>query len=280
MSKQPEALQVDIVVEHNGQSAIDLLAKNTGLTKEKLKQAMQKGAVWLTRDNHTQRTRRAKKELCQGDVLHLYYDVKVLGQTPQHAQLMADQGQYSVWYKPRGMQSQGSKWGDHTTLYRFAEHHLKPRRPAFIVHRLDRFASGLILLAHTKTMANAFSRMFENRQVEKRYQAIVQGRFPAGCQHYTQPVDEKPASTFATLVAYDEQQDRSLLEVSIETGRKHQIRRHLAWAGYPIIGDRLYGGINNHSEDLQLTCTLLAFASPLDESEEIYTLPGELLPRL
>lgn len=279
MQNHPQPVQTHIHIENNGQTAIEYLAKRTALSKEKLKQAMQKGAVWLTHDNHTQRIRRAKKELHKGDSLHLYYDVKVLNETPSEALLIADEGKYSVWHKPRGMQSQGSRWGDHTTIYRFAEQHLKPQRPAFIVHRLDRFASGLIILAHTKTMANAFARMFENRQVEKHYQAIVHGRFPDATQHYTQDVDGKSASTFADLVKYDVQQDRSLLEISIETGRKHQIRCHLALAGYPIIGDRLYGDTGNDSKNLQLTCSLLKFISPLDETEKIYALPEELLPQ-
>lgn len=280
MSEHNQPFQVSINIEENGLSVIEHLAKNTELSKEKLKQTMQKGAVWLTRSNSTQRLRRAKKILQPGDTLHFYYDKKVLDEKSSAARLLADQGQYSIWYKPYGMRSQGSRWGDHTTIYRYAEQNLKPQRPAFIVHRLDRFASGLIILAHSKTIANAFSRMFENRQIEKHYQAIVAGKFPADTQHFTQTVDGKAASSFARLLRYDEKQDRSLLEIKIETGRKHQIRRHLAAAGYPIIGDRLYGDAGIDSENLQLTCCYLAFTSPIDNSEQRYSLPDDLLLRL
>ncbi len=51
---------------------------------------------------------------------------------------------------PYGMLSQGSKWSDHCTIARFAQQHLTPERPVFIVHRLDRAATGLILIAHSK----------------------------------------------------------------------------------------------------------------------------------
>jgi tRNA pseudouridine32 synthase/23S rRNA pseudouridine746 synthase len=178
------------------------------------------------------------------------------------------------------MRSQGSKWGDHTTIYRYVEQHLQPQRPAFIVHRLDRAASGLIILAHTKSMAKAFSRMFENRQIIKRYQAIVDGKFPDKTQHYSDMIADKPASSYASLLKYDAQKDRSLLEITIETGRKHQIRRHLSDAGFPLIGDRLYGDTDDHYENLQLVCHYLSFKSPVDDSEKCYQLPENLLLHL
>lgn len=280
MLTSPDSFQSDITIEQNGRTAIDHLAQHTILSKEKIKRAMQKGAVWLSRNDSTQRLRRAKKILQQGDVVHFYYDVKVLDEKPENATLIEDAQQYSIWYKPYGMRSQGSKWGDHTTIYRYAEQNLQPQRPCFIVHRLDRAATGLIILAHTKRIANAFSRMFENRQIEKRYQAIVAGRFPPVVQHYTQAIDSKSASSYVKLLRYDEQKNRSLLEVNIETGRKHQIRRHLSGAGFPIIGDRLYGTASTGSDNLQLVCSYLAFNSPLDSSEQHYPLPGELLLQL
>lgn len=280
MPDHTKPFQIDMIIDENGLTAIEQLAKNTSLSKDKLKQVMQKGAVWLTRNNYTQRLRRAKKLLQQGDALHLYYDEKVLNEKPADAQLIADQHQYSIWHKPYGMRSQGSKWGDHTTIYRYVEQHLQPQRPAFIVHRLDRAASGLIILAHTKNMAKAFSRMFENRQIIKRYQAIVDGKFPDKTQHYSGMIADKPASSYASLLKYDVQKDRSLLEINIETGRKHQIRRHLSGAGFPLIGDRLYSDADDHSENLQLVCHYLSFKSPVDDSEKCYQLPENLLLHL
>ena len=263
MPTQTEPFQKDITIEENGLTAIEQLAKNTSLSKEKLKQVMQKGAVWLTRKNYTQ-----------------HYDDQILSKQPPLASCLHFDSQYSIWYKPYGMHSQGSKWGDHTTIYRYAEQHLKPQRPAFIVHRLDRAASGLIIVAHTKSMAKAFSRMFENRRIIKRYQAVVDGKFPDKAQHYNDAIGDKPASSHATLFKYDVQKNRSLLEINIETGRKHQIRRHLSDAGFPLIGDRLYGDADDHSENLQLVCHYLSFKSPVDDSEKCYHLPENLLLHL
>lgn len=150
MVDNSQKIELHIEVKQEGETAVNLLAKNSEFSKNHIKDVMQKGAVWLTRKNGTERIRRSKRQLSQGDTLHLYYNKKILEQTVPAAELIYDGESYSVWNKPRGMLSQGSKWGDHTTIYRWSEQHLTPQRPAFIVHRLDRAAHGLILLAHTK----------------------------------------------------------------------------------------------------------------------------------
>jgi tRNA pseudouridine32 synthase/23S rRNA pseudouridine746 synthase len=73
----------------------------------------------------------------------------------------------------------------------------------------------------------------------------------------------------------DTEGDRSLVEVQIETGRKHQIRRHLASAGYPIVGDRLYG-VAGDSDNLQLCAWRLAFCCPATGINKRYQLQESL----
>lgn len=264
-------------------SAVELLASNCPLSKQQIKQAMKKGAVWLTRNtntnNSTKRLRRHSKQLQAGDTLHLYYDPKVLSAEPPPAQLIADEGAYSVWYKPYGMLSQGSKWGDHCTINRWAESQLQPQRPAFIIHRLDRAATGLILIGHQRKATAALAALFEQRLLEKRYRVIVHGEFPEQPQQIDQPIDDRPARTHAQLLEYDPTSDRSLLDIRIETGRKHQIRRHLAGIGFPVVGDRLHGR-DKEGENLQLTACSLAFRCPLSGEERHYQLPESLLPQL
>lgn len=253
------------------------LAAATGLSKSAIKSAMTKGAVWLTRDEHTQRLRRADKPLKAGDELHLYYNAKVLAQQVADAVLIADEGAYSVWFKPYGMLSQGSKWGDHCTINRWVERHLQPQRPAFIVHRLDRAASGLMVLAHGRKTAAKLAGLFEERLVEKRYRALVQGRFPDEMT-LDEPLDGKQARSHARRLDHEPSLDQSLVEVRIETGRKHQIRRHLSGAGFPIVGDRLYGEmVGGDDRDLCLVSCCLSFASPVDGEAKRYRLPDGLV---
>ncbi len=265
-----------IEIDTTDKTAVDILGESTDLTKQAIKQAMTKGAVWLTRKNHTQRIRRADKELKPGDILHIYYDQKVLEQQPDDAVLIADEGLYSIWYKPYGMLSQGSKWGDHCTINRWVEKNLQPQRSAFIVHRLDRAATGLMIIAHRKSTAAYFSRLFQQRQVDKKYQAIVHGKFP-DYKKLDSQIDDKPALSHVTCLEYDAAMNKSLVEVSIGTGRKHQIRRHLSDVGFPIVGDRLFGNAKDKDEkDLCLTSCYLSFVSPVDDAKKIYTLPETL----
>jgi len=285
---QPQVFEKHITIDADAAPVVDLLATATGFSKQRIKQILQKGAVWVTPaggNRKTQRLRRARKILQPGDVLHLYFDETVLAERPPVPELIADEGDYSVWYKPYGLRSQGSKWGDHCTIARWVETHLQPQRPAFVVHRLDRAASGLMIIAHGKSTAAWFSRCFEQRAIDKRYRVLVQGRFPDTPTPFTmdQDIDGRMARSHATLLDYDAAQDRSLLEVSIETGRKHQIRRHLAGAGFPVVGDRLHGGAGS-VEDLQLSACSLSFRYPAgdggEDAERVYRLSESLLPNL
>ncbi len=282
MEAQALRLEQEVTVSEVGRTAVDLLAEATGLSRQQVKQAMSKGAVWLSHGGaRPHRLRRAKKVPGQGDQLSIHYDEQVLAQVPEAATLIADEGDYSVWLKPYGMFSQGSKWGDHCTIYRWAEQHLVPQRSAVLVHRLDRAATGLILLAHNKKAAKALSGLFLRREIDKRYHVIVHGQFPESVwpQRIETELDGKPAKSLAKFIAYDEKSDRSLLEVRIETGRKHQIRRHLQSIDFKVVGDRQYGEADD-KEDLQLAAVSLAFHCPLSDQARDYQIPLEARPQI
>lgn len=272
---EPEIIERHLTIASAGSHAVDELAVASGLSKGKVKQLMQRGAVWHTRNQHTQRLRRAKRVLQVGDELHLYYNEAVFNQTVPEAQLIADEGEYSIWYKPYGMRSQGSKWGDHLCIDRYVEQHIQPQRNAFIVHRLDRAATGLMVIAHSKKAAASLSALFAKREIEKRYQAIVQGQWPENMTIY-KPVDDKTAVSHVKVLGYSAERDQTLVEVKIDTGRKHQIRKHLSGAGFPIVGDRLYGGQQNLEVNLQLCSVVLDFFCPVVVKQRRYQLDTEL----
>ncbi len=265
-------IEAHVKVDSPGQGAAELLRNETGLSKQRIKLAMTRGAVWLTRGRKTQRLRRAKRSLREGDELHLYFDEEILAERPAEPSMVADVGEYSVWNKPYGLRSQGSKWGDHCTVVRWAERNLQPERPAFTVHRLDRAASGLILVAHSKRTAAALSGLFRSRRVDKRYRVLVHGKFENddGPLRVDRPIDGKEAVSELSLLESSGDGSQSLLEVRIETGRKHQIRRHLADVGHPVVGDRLYGTGEEDGVDLQLQAALLAFRCPVSGDEVEY----------
>jgi len=279
-TNKPFEKHVDVT--ETGLTAVDLLSDVTELSKQAIKQAMTKGAVWLTRGKNTQRLRRARRTLKKDDIVHLYYNPEILASIPTNAILIADEGDYSVWHKPYGLLSQGSKWSDHCTITRFASQHLEPERPAFIVHRLDRAATGLILVAHSKKATAALTDLFQKREINKQYQAIVQGQFPDSPKMLTldTPIDDRAAISHIQLIKYSEKRNCSLVSVDIETGRKHQIRKHLSEAGYPILGDRLYGKETTPTLNLQLTAVSLSFKCPLTHKSRRYELDSDLRPQL
>ena len=265
-------------IVRSGEPVAKVLSEATRLSKASVKQAMTKGAVWLSRGAHTDRIRRADRNLSAGDTLHLYFDEDILGQQPADAVLIADEGRYSIWHKPYGMLSQGSKWGDHCTINRWVEGHLEPQRPAFITHRLDRAATGLMVIAHGRKAAAHFAEQFRLQKVGKKYQAIVHGRFPES-RILDAAIGKKPALSHGSLLSYDAPKDLSLVAVKIATGRKHQIRHHLAGAGFPIVGDRLYGNMQRPDErNLCLSSCELSFTPPGENQRRTYTLPRRLLP--
>lgn len=274
MSDPIDHIETHVLIESPADSPIDLLERATGLSRQRIKLAMNQGAVWLTRGRNTQRLRRAKRVLRAGDEVHLYYDAEILAEIPAVPTLVADLGDYSVWHKPYGLRSQGSKWGDHCTVTRYAARHLQPERPAFTVHRLDRAANGLILVAHSKSMAAALSELFRERRVDKRYRALVAGDFSAQPDplRVEQSIDGKEAVSEFSFQQLCDNGRHSFLNVRIETGRKHQIRRHLAGLGHPVVGDRLYGTGKEDGVDLQLTAYLLAFHCPVNDEAVEYRL--------
>lgn len=123
----------------------------------------------------------------------------------------------------------------------------------FTVHRLDRDTSGLILFAKHPDAQRHFAQEFEERRVAKRYLGIVTGRMERTSGTFDQPITEHPVVKGKMTVArkgkyavthfevLEELGRYTLLTLTIETGRTHQIRVHLQNAGHPIACDPLYG---------------------------------------
>mgnify|MGYP000161389260 CR=1 FL=1 len=257
-------IEQKIINQTNQALLINVLADATPLSKQVLKSALDKGCVWLKSGKKTNRVRRIKKPLKAGDEIFIYFNEKILSSVPTNPELLLDKENYSVWLKPAGVFSQGSKWGDHCALTRLVEKSLD--RQTFLVHRLDRATSGLMMVAHTKRGARELSELFSQRKINKTYLAIVEGKFDHKTLTINEKIDNKHAVSHVELLkAID---NKSLLKINIETGRKHQIRKHLSEINYPIIGDRLYGNADkNYPEDLQLQAIRLKFNCPISNNE-------------
>jgi 23S rRNA pseudouridine955/2504/2580 synthase len=146
--------------------------------------------------------------------------------------------------KPAGLAVQGGK-GIKLSLDKILAENFRP--PPLLVHRLDQDTSGLILAAKHREAAARFSRLFAGgnggQGLVKQYRALCAGTPPEDSGRITMSLrvgghDKRAQTAYRRLAGNGE---FSLLELELGTGRTHQIRRHLAEIGNPVLGDDKYG---------------------------------------
>ncbi|HEX7652345.1 MAG TPA: RluA family pseudouridine synthase [Verrucomicrobiae bacterium] len=175
-------------------------------------------------------------------------------------------------HKPADLVCHPTKGDEYSSLISRARIYLQRQdatteRQPYLIHRLDRETSGLVLIAKNPETARALGKIWETRAAQKEYLAIVHGWVSADTGIITAPLGKDTASIvaikdcvrpdgaaaetnytvikrFARIVPAlgPEPRPFTLLQAKPLTGRKHQIRIHLAHLGHPIVGDKLYGG--------------------------------------
>ena len=265
-------LELSHTVTEISANASSILTTLSVLPKQRIKDAMAKGAVSLKRGKHTKRIRRIDTAVKPGDILQLNYDDSLLALKPPVIQCLEDHRSYSVWFKPAGIMSQGNQFGDHMSILRIIEKQNDNKREVFPVHRLDRETSGLIIVAHSKKMAATLSSLFQTQQIEKSYQAIVLGKTEK-TGTIDRVLDKKNAITHFKRLSFNQETNHSLIDIRLETGRTHQIRRHCDSIGHPIMGDPRYGTGNKNQQGLQLVAYKLTFRCPIRHQQVIIELP-------
>jgi 23S rRNA pseudouridine1911/1915/1917 synthase len=203
--------------------------------------------------------------------------------------------------KPAGMVVHPAAGHADGTLVNALLHHVDDlsgiggeRRPG-IVHRLDRGTSGLMVVAKHDRAHEALGRQFHDREVEKRYTALVWGLLQAG-RRIEEPIGRDPSNRLkmstrarrartavSRITRAEPLGGVTLAEVAIATGRTHQIRVHLSAIGHAIVGDPLYGGVRRRVpaplkavgrlERPFLHASHLAFSHPADGRRMVFDSP-------
>jgi 23S rRNA pseudouridine1911/1915/1917 synthase len=180
--------------------------------------------------------------------------------------------------KPPGLLTVATAHERERTAYAYLRRHVKeqsPKQKLFIVHRLDKFASGVLVFAKSEPVQERLQGLFSSHDIQRRYWAIVEGRVRQDrgtvrsylaenrAQRMHSVVDgsagKKAVTHYRVLRRFPQV---TSLEVTLETGRKNQIRAHLAELGHPIVGDQAYGSKLNPLGRLGLHAFLLGFRHP------------------
>ena len=247
-----------------------LLAEASGRTR---KQLLASGRVRVNGAT----ARRADVALAAGDVVELATRGP-RSALPPGLQLRHEDDELIVVDKPAGLLTIATEHERRRTVYAHLTALARSRQPparVFVVHRLDRLASGLLVFATSPGAKRTLQAQFAAHTVERAYLAVVEGRVarPAGTV-VSRLLDDAPGPVRQTR---DPQRGRqavthwrvvraatrhTLLEVRLETGRRNQIRVHLARLGHPIAGDVAYGSRTDPFGRLALHAHVLGFEHP------------------
>lgn len=199
--------------------------------------------------------------------------------------------------KPADVLTQGDSSGEPTLMdavKRWLKEKYKKPGNVFLglVHRLDRRVCGVMVFARTSKAAARLSEQIRTREVEKTYRALVEGQVLAGnrqLKHWLSEDDgfvaghdapgsgRKEARLSWQVLRRDAK--ATLLEIDLETGRKHQIRVQLAKSGHPVVGDSRYGARTSWDKPgIALVAWRLRFKHPTQGRELTFELPAALDP--
>jgi 23S rRNA pseudouridine1911/1915/1917 synthase len=221
--------------------------------------------------------------VCGRKILQTHYSLKP-GQTAEFrpksvflregVEILFQDADVVIIEKPYGLLSVATAFETGLTAHAILKRHFAPR-PVHVVHRIDQETSGVMMFALSERGKNKFKELFAAHQLERQYIAIVEGiletqegtweswlREDAAYKVHVvdNPQEGERAVTHYLLV--NQAKKFSKLLLTLETGRKNQIRVHCQKAGHPVVGDRKYGAHYNPIHRLALHACRLAFMHP------------------
>lgn len=272
------------LVVRETQALLDALAQlYPDSTKTTLRQMLQAGRVRVNGEVE----KNARRELDAGELVEVGQKA-VQPALPPGLAILHEDDDVIVVLKSHGLLTVATERERETTAQAYLNVYLKEKggERIHVVHRIDRETSGVLVFAKNFEAREALKEKFAAHDVERVYVAVIEGEMdpPQGTirSHLRErrdlrmeSVDFHPDAKLAvTHYRTIETNGRySMLEIRLETGRKNQIRTHLAEAGHPVVGDRMYGSTVNPLGRLGLHAKLLGFDHPKTGKKLVFTVP-------
>ena len=252
-------------------------------SKTTLRKMLQSGRIRVNGEIE----KNAKRELERDDVIDVAQKETQLALPPGLTILHEDEDLIVV-LKSHGLLTVATERERENTAQAYLNAYLREKgeERIHVVHRLDRESSGVLVFAKNFETREALKERFAAHEIDRLYVAIIEGAMqPAAgtirshllerkdlrMQSVDAHPDAKLAVTHYRTIANSD--PYSVLEVTLETGRKNQIRAQLSEAGHPVVGDQLYGSTTNPLGRLGLHAKLLGFQHPVTGKKMTFTAP-------
>ena len=260
-----------------------LLAHVAGKSRNHIKSLLRRGQVAVEGQTAT----RFDHQLLPGQM------VTVTGSVPEKVKLpfpiLYEDEEILVVDKPAGLLSMANERERYRTAYRMATDYMSrknPRGRVFIVHRLDRDTSGVLLFAKSEAVKRAYQDNWGELVRRRGYLAVVEGRMEkaqgtvrsrlretTAHRVYSAAPGQDGREAVTRFTLQESGKRYSLLEVDIDTGRKNQIRVHMADLGHPVVGDRKYGAAASPLNRLCLHAHILELVNPVTGRDMLFKAP-------
>lgn len=248
---------------------LDLLAKFfPDSSKATLRSLISDGRIYIDKVA----AKSAKHQVIKGQEIGLKDKVRMV---ENHIPIIYEDNAIIVINKPEGLLSVSTVFEKAETAHAYLKRKYYPR-PIYVVHRLDQDTSGVMVFALTEQSLEKLKKKFAAHDIDRRYTAIVEGKLLSqkgswqsylheDANYVVKSVEDSEEGELA-ITHYEVKACNRIyshLELTLETGKKNQIRVQSQDAGHPIVGDRKYGSRSNPLKRLGLHAHYLGFAHPI-----------------